>query len=332
MSEYNSSPNKRRHQNSHNSREGLNIGKFFIGILLTIFGILFLIQELTGIGLGLQFNWNLIWPLLIVLIGFSLINLKGFQGKVIGILLTLIIVGLIVATSLGVFNCNSSSKDGTAIEKSSQLKENRVEIDKFSNIDLAEIQIRTGGGKFKISSNQGQYLVNGVHKSDFFTLNQKNIIVSSQSSKKQKTKISTELKDNWNLKKKINQFDLEISPEVPIKLLIETGVSSFDLNLSNLKIKQATIKAGASDLDIEIGDKLNQSKLDVKSGASSINLTIPKSLGVRLEMQSALSSQNLERLNKTKNDMYESPNYSSKSKKIKINLDTGVSSFDIDWK
>lgn len=332
MSEYNSGPNKRRYQNSRNSQEGFNIGKFFVGSLLTIFGILFLIQELTGIGLGLQFNWNLIWPLLIVLIGFSLINLKGFQGKVIGILFTLIIVGLIVATSLGVFNCNVSSKDRTVLEKSSQLKEKKIEIDKLSNIDLAEIQVRTGGGKFKISSNQGEYLLGGIHKSDFFTLNQKNTIVSSQSSKRQKIEISTELKNNWNLKKKINEFDLEISPEVPIKLLIETGASSFDLNLSNLKTKEVIIKAGASDLNIEIGDKLSQSKLDIKSGASSINLTIPKSLGVRLEMQSALSSQNLERLNKTKDDMYESPNYSSKSKKLRINLDAGVSEFNVDWK
>ncbi|WP_425446308.1 LiaF domain-containing protein [Dethiothermospora halolimnae] len=127
---------------------------------------------------------------------------------------------------------------------------------------------------------------------------------------------------NFNEK---NEEDLD-----KIKLDINAGdLDIFDIGNANASDINVDVNAGS--VDIDFGDKVfKDTEVSIEANASSITIDVPEDVGISIEKENMLSSlsYNSSEFDKV-NGRYISKNYDKAKYKIEIELEGGVSSFDI---
>lgn len=83
------------------NRPGLNLGSLFFGLTLVLGGILYLLS-LSGFMPGFVVSLNFppvrfVWPILLVVVGLSLIEVRTVLGKIAGVVLVLLATIFVVA-------------------------------------------------------------------------------------------------------------------------------------------------------------------------------------------------------------------------------------------
>jgi hypothetical protein len=97
-------------------------------------------------------------------------------------------------------------------------------------------------------------------------------------------------------------------------------------NLSGFKVEKLYIESGASNINLVV-PKYN-SKIIIDTGVSNIDIAIPKEVGATLTIDSGIAIKTLDDFTK-KNDTYISNNYDSSEFKTEIEIDCGVSRINI---
>ena len=118
---------------------------------------------------------------------------------------------------------------------------------------------------------------------------------------------------------------------VPLwKFDFEIGATANNIDLSAFKVKSIDLSAGASDIDLKIGDLYADVKLDLEMGASAITILIPNSMDCSIENESAISNLNFTGFTKQGKGRYFSVATDSISKgKINISVSSGVSDITV---
>lgn len=301
-----------------NEKDGIfNPVKFFLGLIFIFFGLLFFAKNIGWVKIDLYFDWAVIWPFFVILIGLSMIKFRGWLGVFLGVIAIAAIFCLIIFATfsqIDLVNQSNINKETILIAKDEQIKAMTVEI-------------KTGVGKLTIGSG-AENALSGNFESNFLELEQEKKLENNLQT------IVLETKGNQPrlLGKKVNNLNLRINPEIPTKLIIHAGASSIQLDLSELMIEALDINTGASSLELALGDKVSLSKIDIDAGVSSLNITLPKTVGVKLNLDAGLSSKNLNDFQKIDDNHYQSNNYDTQEKKIDFNLKLGVSSLNINWR
>jgi len=82
-------------------------------------------------------------------------------------------------------------------------------------------------------------------------------------------------------------------------------------------------------LNIILGNKYGKSDIEIDSGASNINIAVPRDAGVKIKLDSSLSKINMDDLNLIKlGDHYISPDYEEKDVKLGFRINMGVGRVD----
>jgi hypothetical protein len=113
------------------------------------------------------------------------------------------------------------------------------------------------------------------------------------------------------------------------KLNIDVGAAESEFDLKSYKVEDLDINIGAASLKILLGDLLDSAKVDIDAGASSVEILIPDNVGCEVNIDIVLSSRKLDGFKKVEDDIYQTENFNSSSKKIFMNIDTRVSSVKI---
>jgi hypothetical protein len=96
------------------------------------------------------------------------------------------------------------------------------------------------------------------------------------------------------------------------------------------KIRKLDIDGGASSIDLRLGTLQAESKIKINSGASSINIKVPREFACEVNTSTVLSSKDLAGFNKVGNGTYVTPDFSEKSKNIIIDVEAAVSSLNVE--
>jgi len=127
-----------------------------------------------------------------------------------------------------------------------------------------------------------------------------------------------------------NHIDLKLNKEVIYDILIETGATTIDFDLSKFKVEQFSIKSGASDINI-IAPQYD-GEININSGVSKIDITIPANVGVILRLDTGISMKELDKeFQIQENNRYISKNYNDSEYQLNINVDSGLSQISIDY-
>lgn len=289
-------------------------GKLIWGALLVAVGVVLLLDNLGVVKIDILALWKL-WPLLIVVTGLSILSLRGWlAGLIYGLTAVAIAVLTWVVLTGGVSVDETSVTDNFSINQSN------------SAVEQLDLTINSGAGSLKLGSHSGSDIVKGELRDSNARLKQSSSVDGNRQI------VDMSLERDWAFigGSGRGRFDVNVGRRIPANIHIKSGASSIDADLSSVALKSLNIDSGASSIDVKLGDKLDESKVDIDTGVSSVDLLVPSSAGVRLDFDGGLSSRHLPSgFEDAGNSVYQSPDYDRAEKKIIINVDMGVSSFKL---
>jgi hypothetical protein len=295
----------------------MKTSKWFWGIMFLTLGILLLINNFIPI----EWNWGAIWklwPLALILFGVNLFfkdsKLRWIIASANGLLIGLILFSSIDGIHDTVWgdNCFVGYRQDTQSWQPS--------------IKTAELHMEAGAGKIYIDGISDSLYENSSKGVFSFWDTERN-------DSGDHTTLSVEMRNqkgrnNSNgIFKSESHIKLNANPIWDINL--EIGAATFNADLTPFKIHNIKTSCGASSLKYRIGDKCDTTSLDFETGASSLHLEIPKTSGCRVMSEAALSGKHFQDFKEVSNNVYETENFGSSSKKVLIHYEGGVSSITV---
>jgi Domain of unknown function (DUF5668) len=121
-------------------------------------------------------------------------------------------------------------------------------------------------------------------------------------------------------------WDVALTPDVPLELVFETGASETRVDLSSLRVSDLRLKTGASATDITL-PAAGSTRVHVSSGAASVVLRVPSGVAARVAGTMGLGSLDVDSARFPRREGgYESPDFAEAANRVDIQVEGGVGS------
>jgi hypothetical protein len=272
-------------------------------------------------------NIWLYWPLALIFGGLSAI-LRGRKYSWVIMTATLLVTTFLIydlsfAETPLLFNNTWRESYGQETE----VKEEEFTVEKEAGAKDIKYKIKAGAIEANVSGITDKAL-SGQYSSTFMGLSRNSSLFGDT----QLIELSGDSfrgRMMWLGRKLQNKLDLTLANDVPVSLETDCGASELNFDLSEYIVRRVQLSAGASDIYLKLGEKVeNEAVAKISSGASNINIEVPKSIGVRIKSSDGLTANDFAGFVK-KGDYYENEAYQSATKKIDIVLETGASAVEV---
>jgi len=333
----------------------MKVNKIIKGLTLILIGIIFLANTLDILEWSVWSNILKLWPLLLVSLGLSLL----FRGKGLSFTGPLIIfLGIILGVGASYMGINF---EGEIVQEVKTLsREIVIEIEKtpetevateveipseteitpeikldqeaevvpkakeYLEIEKASIELKFDVGTLTLNEPTpllyeciSQYRYKEFEPFEKFSHIEKEAHILIYHSPVLKSRISNNIKNDWQLK---------LNNGIIYDISIKTGAINTDCNLSGFKVEKLFIDSGASNINLVLPKY--DSKIIIKTGVSNIDIAIPKNVGATVSIDSGIAKKNLDDFIKL-NGKYISNNYNTAEFKLDMEIDCGVSRINI---
>ncbi len=305
----------------------------FWAILLIAIGLLILVSNFGW----LHFHWATIWqlwPLILILWGISILPMKDLY-KYVGVGAVLVLTFLFFNKlteqrywwkwnnhSLS-FSDDWDSDEPGIPPNTYHFEKQTLTIPADSLTKKAVLNLDAAAGDFKIE---------GL-STDLVTVNKQGNVGDYSLVAKEENGVkvvSLQLQKSEGPRKfRQNEVEVRLNQEPVWAFNFDIGAASIDMNLKDYRIDTARIDAGASSIEMTVGDKSPLTYLEFNAGASSIEVSIPKESACEIRTESFLASRDFPGFSKKEDGVYRSDNFSSGKNKIYIRVKTAVSSIDV---
>lgn len=297
---------------------------FFWGVFFLSIGALLLIGNLTELNFYWHTAWKF-WPLVLVLIGVSILVKNQFGKNVVAALAGLILALTIYATVSATNNFFHNDfhlvfNDNDAVLDSSYFSEQYSD-----SVKTATLNFKGGAGSFKI-------LTTSEKLAEFYTESYNDNYKLNRIDKGSNTELNFAMKDTrirFGKSNYKNSVEMSLNPNPEWQINFDIGASSVDLDLTPYKVSKVDIDMGAASLNLKLGDLSDLTRLKLKAGASDIDILVPETVGCEITSDAALSSRRYNGFNKINKNVYRTDNFDSAKKRIYMEIDCGVSSIDV---
>ncbi len=300
---------------------------FFWPIILISFGVLMLLSNL---GIVPWTTWNLLWrfwPLILVAVGIDiLIGQRSAVGSVISAFLILALVG---AAAGAVFFAEQLPFLSRYV-KEAPWQTDHVE-QALENYEYASILIDW-------TSQPGT--LGALYKSDNLIEGdltyQGDLIFDVQSrGSEADILLDTRLIENWGIipfqTSPDAEWEIFLTPEIPLDLTLDTGSGSCDFDLSGLILEDFFLDSGSGSINLTLPEGQSY-PVKIDSGSGSLRITIPEDTGIRVRIDSGSGSFNpgnrfeLVSGDRDGDGVWETKNYSSALYTLAMAIDQGSGS------
>lgn len=113
---------------------------------------------------------------------------------------------------------------------------------------------------------------------------------------------------------------------------LDFGAAKAHYDLSEFKTRNINIETGVTDVFLKLGEKYDETHVDIKMGAASLTIHMPKESGCKLTGDMVLFSKDIDGFNEMRRDehkTYTTENYNEADNKIYIRIDGGMSKLEI---
>lgn len=127
-------------------------------------------------------------------------------------------------------------------------------------------------------------------------------------------------------------WDVHLNPEMPLSLKVDSGASASLFDLSDLQVTDLDVDTGASSTEITLPAHAGLTNVDIDTGAASLKLHIPTGVAARIRVKSGLASININqnRFPRLEGGICQSSDYASATNRADIAINTGVGAIEVD--
>lgn len=291
----------------------------FWGAFLISLGALFLLHNAWHFELAWNYLWKL-WPLVFIIWGVSALTSNIVVRQILSVVKAVLLAVVIFA---GVKSTWFSWDEAHWDDNDDRYEQQTYTAPYTSDLKTASFVFKAGAGKFVIKDTTDELFFADAHSSinDFefendtednsvrFTMQEKNFRFRGISPK--------------------NFADIKLNSNPLWDMDIDLGAASGNFDFSAYKVKDLRINTGAASLKMKLGDLVDESNVSVKTGVSSIYISVPKSVGCEINSKTGLASKNYNGFTENGSNRYRTDNFDSATKKIYLSIDAGVSSIDV---
>ena len=308
---------------------------FIAGILILFIGVVALLAALNVF----DFHWSIVmrlWPLILIIIGISILPLNDY------------LKGALILVSLGIgcllYHVEAKDYKGNPISrffhnaKSWSYDDDEEEADDeeafpfdqhfsepYSNMERASIDIDFGAGDIEMKAPCAE-LAKVDAASSFVKYSFRTEYGDDGASIFVTGKGHTD-----NLKGK-SENDLNIAlSDTPIwSINLDLGAADADLDFSPYKVSDLVIDGGACDLDLKLGDSGCDTKVEINTGASDLDIMVPTGVDCEVTIESAITGKDLIGFEKIERGLWRTPGFGQGDHKIVIDIDCAVSDISVE--
>lgn len=127
-----------------------------------------------------------------------------------------------------------------------------------------------------------------------------------------------------------NEWNVELSNNIPIDLNIDSGATGTELNLAGLQLASLTISTGVGKTLIDLsGDWKNSFDAKISNGVGDTEIIVPKNVGVKIKVDKGIGGTDISGLISQGDGVYINEAYENAPVKIDIDLDFGVGGLEV---
>ncbi len=126
------------------------------------------------------------------------------------------------------------------------------------------------------------------------------------------------------------RWDIAINEQIPVRVALHSGANDARLDLSRTQVAGLELHTGASATEIVLPEKVALTQVKIEAGAASVKLLIPPGVAARMEVDGGLLDVDVdtERFPKS-GKIYQSPEYETAPYKVDIKIDAGAGSISL---
>ncbi len=117
-------------------------------------------------------------------------------------------------------------------------------------------------------------------------------------------------------------WQVRLNPTVTLDLLLDMGIGNSSLLLSHLQVDQAILNFGIGSMHLALPQR--DSSITVDGGIGTLQMTVPRELGLRIVMDTGLVARNLPANYVRDGEIYTSPNYAQADYRAEVVIGLGI--------
>ena len=123
-----------------------------------------------------------------------------------------------------------------------------------------------------------------------------------------------------------NEWNLELTDNVPMNLSVDSGVSSTELDLQGLMLEKLDINAGVGDLHVDLGGDAweNSFETNITTGVGEATVILPSEVGVKIKSEKGLGTSNVVGFISQGEGVYVNEAYEEADVILTVNTEMGV--------
>ncbi len=304
----------------------------FWGVVLVSVGILFVLRN-AGM---LHFNWYQVlnlWPVFLIVLGVALLPIKGVVRIILAFLV--IVLSLIFISNTDYYHryrffepdewrwWDKDEEFSYEDEESEEWRDQQLFETYSDEIENAVLDLDAIAGEFTLKETT-DYLIKFNREGNFG----KYYLYADREGSAVVLKLDMDsyLRDNDKVE---NRASISLHPDPVWDMQIDAGAAKIDFDLSPYKIDRIDIDGGASSVKIRLGDRFNETRLSLNSGAAATQIEVPLTAGCEVLTNTILSSKTLDGFDKIENGVYRSDNFDTAENKIFIEVNSALSSLKV---
>jgi hypothetical protein len=297
----------------------MKLSSLFWGVLFVLIGGLFLLNNLGVLNVDWTTVWRL-WPMILVFWGLSILVGKQRPPWYAVVLMIGLMIFMVVA--FATTEWIHGDFDVAAGDSNTQMFEEPMS----PGTEHATFRLQSGAGKFIIRDTTTQ-LVKAQTEVSFGKYDM------SREQSDNSTEVTLDFRGrsrNWNFGHGRNRAEVQLNTAPIWNVYVDVGAASANFDLTPYKVEELRLNAGASSLRVRLGDRSEETRVRIKTGASSTTVEVPESVGCEVRLQTALSGKRIRGFEKVSSNRYQTTNFEDAAKKISIDVEAGVSQITVE--
>jgi hypothetical protein len=124
-------------------------------------------------------------------------------------------------------------------------------------------------------------------------------------------------------------WDLKLSPGVPLELEVGMGVGKSDVDLRGLDVRRFRLEAGVGEGSVDLsGPRTSDLDATIKAGVGRLTLILPADVGVRVKAQGGLGHVSAEGL-KAQDDAWVNDSWGETKASLRVEVEGGIGEVDM---
>ncbi len=305
----------------------MNIGRVRNGAILISVGVVLLLNTTEYLPWEVWLRIFSLWPVALIAIGIELLLKKTHLS-----FLTVLSPLLFFAAILGPAFFHDSdlgriSRAGQSYDWSQDLDSTWIE---------ARATVQLNSGDLVISSDTDK--LSSVEL-DYFEREPLIIFEPSDidSSVRLKIRDRERKRFEWNFSKgrfwgawDKKSWEIKLTDQIPIDLSVDVKTSNADFDLSELKVRVFDLETKASNVEIKMGNLVDEASARIESRASKLSILLPEDMALRIENRTNLSSTSFSWFTLEETDEgYQTPEFDQASHKLTLYLEGSLTKLKI---